>query len=294
VACCGRAARGGHPIHRCAWPLGIGVAAIFGMVMLGVRPSGRFAGDQERLAFIVLPLVTLVESLAAALQPARWWAMGLRALVAASLWPILLHGSVYLGGGVALSPHAWKPAEKAAMLGGAAAALTAVLLILTETSRHASRSVLLGCLALTTAATGITMMLSGYLTGGQHAMPLAAALVVACGMSAVVGSADDAAGVGVGFVGLAGLTTIGHFFGSLSEAHAVVLVAVPLISWLAEAGLQQRLGPRWRALVAVAGTAVVLAWVVWQAYVRFDAASTTTRAHEAGTADVQDYLNFGR
>lgn len=279
-------------LRACGWPLGVGCGAIAGMWMLGVRPSGRFAGDQERLAFIVLPLATLVEAVLAAARPTRWWAVLLRALVASSVCPILLYGSVYLADTPSAGQHGWKPIDTALMLSGVGVAITAALLALTEWGPRPTGPAQLCCLGLATAAAGLTTMLSGYLTGGQLALPIAAVMMVACGMS--FGSPISPAVSSVGFVGLAGILIIGHFFGSLTAVHAIMLSAAPFICWLVNRVPQERLLPWHRGILSLGMTTVLLACVVWQAQRQFNAAYTPSRQDAAESPNMQDYLNFGR
>lgn len=279
-------------VRAFGWPLGVGCGAIAGMWMLGVRPSGRFTGDQERLAFIVLPLVTLVETLMSAVRPTRWWAVLLRALVASSVCPVLLHGSVYLAGTPSAGQHGWKPINTALMLSGVGAAITAALLALTDRGPRPTGPAELCCLALATAAAGLTTMLSGYLTGGQLALPLAAVMLVASGMS--FGSPVSPAVSSVGFVGLASILIIGHFFGSLTSSHAILLSAAPFICWLVNRVPQEQLLPWHRGILSLGMTTVLLAFVVWQAQHQFNAAYAPSRKDAAESPTVQDYLNFGR
>lgn len=279
-------------LRACGWPLGIGCGAIAGIWMLGVQPSGRFAGDQERLAFIVLPLVALVETLLSAARPTRWWAVLLRALVASSVYPILLYGSVYLAGTPSAGQHGRQPIDTVLMLGGVGAAITVAVLALAARGSRPTGPFELCCLGLATAAAGLTTMLSGYLTGGQLALPIAAVMMVACGMS--FGRPIGPAVSSVGFVSLAGILIIGHFFGSLTAVHAIVLSAAPFVCWLVNRVPQERLLPWHRGILSLGMTTVLLACVVWQAQRQFSAAYATSRPGAAESPRVQDYLNFGR
>jgi hypothetical protein len=89
-------------------------------------------------------------------------------------------------------------------------------------------------LALTSGAAGISTMLSGYLSAGMLALPLAAT----CGTVAVVGRGAlghaGAGGVVVGLVCLASILVMGRFFGALSTLHALLLAAAPLLGWIGE------------------------------------------------------------
>ena len=291
----GLGARSWPSFRACGWPLGIGGGFVAGASMLGVVPSGSFAGDQERLAFIVIPLITLGEALLCGWAASRWWALAFRCLVASSICPILLHGSIYMAGDAGAAGSGWTPAASAALLTRVGAGAACALMFLTGSTRRGESAAVGWCLGLTTLAAGLATMLSGYLTGGLLALPMAVVLIVACGTSPLLaGGALDAGGLSVGFVGLMGVLMIGHFFGSLSVIHALVLGAVPLLCCGVEMGLRQACRPWQRGIVALGCSAALLACVVWQAYDRFNAASATPRHDAAGTTAVEDYLNYGR
>lgn len=277
-------------LRACGWPLGVGCGAIAGMWILGVQLSGRFASDQERLAFIVLPLVTLVETLISAVRATRWWAVLLRGFVGLSVCAILLYGSVYLAGGPSAGHHGWRAIDTALMLGSVGAVMTAALLALADKGPRSTGPAQLCCLGLATAAAGLTTMLSGYLTGGQLALPIAAVMMVACGMS--FGRPISPAVSSVGFVGLAGIVIIGHFFGSLTVVHAIVLSAAPFICWLVNRVPQEWLLPWHRGILSLVMTTVLLAGVVWHAQLQFNAAYVTSRPDAPESPTVQDYLKY--
>src|SRR5205823_2311547 len=147
----------------------------------------------------------------------------------------------------------WSSATAWVVLGGLAAALAASWALLDRlTDRSGGRPVLLA-LAVAAAGSGLTVMLSGYATGGMLGLPLAAGLAGAAAASLLLAGKPDLKGaVGVGVVGLFALLVVGRFFGSLSTAHAALLFAAPLLAWLGELPWARRAGPRLRALAATA------------------------------------------
>ena len=75
----------------------------------------------------------------------------------------------------------------------------------------------------------------------------------------VIGRNADLRGVlGVGLVTLFALLLAGRFFGKLTTANAVLLLAAPLLGWLPELPYVRRLGPRARGSMRVALAAVPL------------------------------------
>src|SRR5206468_10182489 len=127
----------------------------------------------------------------------------------------------------------WSDGQTALILGGLTAALLGVwgaLDVLVRKGRGTSV-----CLAVagTCAAAGATVMLSGYLTGGQLGVPLAGALAGATLVAWIFLSPGRETGaLAVGMIGLFALLVVGHFFGSLTTPHALLLFAAPLLCWL--------------------------------------------------------------
>ena len=89
-------------------------------------------------------------------------------------------------------------------------------------------------LAVRRAGAGLTVMLSGYASGGQLGLLLAAALFAAAAAGMLLPGPQPPAGVlGLGTVLLFGVVAIGYFFGELSLATVLPSVA-PLAAWLVE------------------------------------------------------------
>ena len=78
-------------------------------------------------------------------------------------------------------------------------------------------------------------MLSRYASGGQIGLPMAAGLLGASVAALVLPGPSRGTGpIGVAVVGLFSLLVIGHFFGELTTAHAILLLCTPLLGWLPE------------------------------------------------------------
>lgn len=247
--------------------LAVGLGMLAGCACLGVRPHWPPREDQDRLLLILLPAVMTVEMAAAGMG--RWVRVPRLAIAATAAW-ILLFGSVYLADLAGPGTREWTTARAACILAGLAAALAGEWAALTAlVRREGGRSVIL-CLALTCAGAGVSVMLSGYASGGLLGFPLSAALVGVVLASLFLAVPLDGTGVtGLALVGLFSLLVIGRFFGELLTSHAVTLFLAPLLSWLPGLPLRDRPRPRLRGVARVVLTAVPVAVVVWLAHERF-------------------------
>src|SRR5262249_30781066 len=151
-----------------------------------------------------------------------------------------------------------------------AAALVAVWAALARLAgRTGGRSVPLA-LALACGGAGATVMLSGYASGGQLGLPLAAAVAGAVLASLLLARPLDASPLtGVAVVGLFSLLVIGRFFGQLETRYAVALFLAPLVCWLSELPFVRRTDAWLRGLVRVALTVAPVVLVVWLAQQKF-------------------------
>jgi hypothetical protein len=150
-------------------------------------------------------------------------------------------------------------------------------------------------LALVAACAGVTIMLSGYASGGQLGFPLAAALGGAAVASLVIGRNPDLRGVlGVGLVTHFALLLAGRFFGKLTTANAVLLLAAPLLGWLPELPYVRRLGPRTRGSMRVVLAAVPLLAALILANQKSKADSASPSTPGSKETSIEDYLNFGK
>lgn len=285
----GRVAAGGA--------LGVGAGFCVGAWLLGLAPALPPQDGVDRLLVLLLPAVVGVEAAAGFLSgmPWLWWL--LRLALAAAAAPVLLHGSIYTSHAAGPGTREWLPEQMVLTLGGLAAALAMNWVLLDRLAQgQAGRGVALA-LALTAAGAGVTVMLSGYATGGQLGFPLAAVLAAAVIASLALAEAPDLRGtVGVSVMCLFALLAVGRFLGSLSTANAGLLFFAPQFGWLAELPLVTRVaGPRLRSLARLALAATPVAIVLALAVQHFIAASrppaVSPRAKEAS---VDDYMNFGK
>jgi hypothetical protein len=288
-----RAAR--PPWFDAGWVLGVGAGLFLGCWALGIRPHWPPREDQDRLLALVLPGVLVVELLAAFPRVPRWLIWPLRSAVAASGAGILLHGSSYLTDLAGPGTREWPPVQAGLILGGLAAALAAVWVLLAILARRVPGLSHAVCLSGTSAGAALTVMLSGYATGGQVGLPLAAALLGATATALVLPRAPRATGpIGVAVVGLFSLLVIGRFFGELTSAHAILLFCAPLLGWLPELPYLRRLPPWARGLGRVILVGVMVSAVVVHAQRKFVEDSNASSGLESKEPSVQDYMDLGR
>jgi hypothetical protein len=275
------------------WVLAVGTGFLLGCWVLGNRPHWPFREDQDRLLGLVFPAIVLVELLAAWPRMPRWLVGSLRLAVVVGTAPVLLYETTYLtdlGG-----PDAWSPRQAWLILGGLAAALGAVWALLSLLSRRAPGLSQPVCLAGASAGAGLTVMLSGYATGGQDGLPLAAALLGASLSTLLLPrSARGAPQLGVAVVGLFSLLVIGRFFGELTALHAILLFVAPLSGWLPELPFLRRIKPWARGIARVILVAILVSTVVGDAVRRFVEKSQVAADTPGETPSVQDYSDFGR
>lgn len=290
--------------------LAIGVGFAAGCYVFPIRVHWPPASGLDRFLLLVLPMAAVIELLANAPRVPAWLAWAMRSVLALAAAPLLLYGSVYVA-----AEQAWPWWQQLGLTGGSAAVLLAewfALLKLAERDspeQAACRSILIA-LALAIAATGIAIMLGGYLRGGAVTFPLAAAMV-----GTVVGTtfglrakqtaspgketqtlhagpprsgrtrlrgAHATAAIGIALVALFALVVIGRFFGRLSSATALALLLSPLLAWASEL-LPHRLRKPWLiGLVRVVAVSIVLLIVLVLAKQKFDRTFRPLLRNKAG------------
>lgn len=280
--------------------LGVGFGLAAGIHLLRLWPAWPPATGLGRLVTIVLPAVIAIELLATFARVPRWLAWLSRSLLAlATVW-VLLHGSIYLGG--RHSPWTvWQAGFTLPLAGALLFADWALVAWL-----HARSPAIATPLAIAEAclAAGLCVMLRGYVSGGEAALPVAAALAGAALASARRPRAALREAIGVGVVGLFGLLFIGRFFGGLSTAEALTVFLAPLACWATEIpGLRCR-RPWLLASIQLALVAVPLAAVLFLAKRDFDrhtaplltAAESppAIQAADAGSVPIATMAGFGR
>ena len=171
------------------------------------------------------------------------------------------------------------------------AAVWAALWLLVK--RSACRSVPV-VLAIVCAGASVTVMLSGYASGGQIGLTLSAALVGAVIASlALAGTPEMNGVVGLGVVGLFALLVVGRFFGQLSTANAVLLFCAPLLAWGAELPFARRGGSVAHGLARVILPAIPVTVALLLAQQQF-LADTARTAAGPNEPSVDDYMNLGK
>jgi hypothetical protein len=288
-----RAAR--PPWFDAGWVLGLGVGFFLGCWLLGIRPTWPLQQDLDRLLALVFPAVMAVELLAAFPKVPRWLVWSLRLAVAAVSAPLLLHGSSYLTDLSGPATREWSPVQAWLNLGGLAAVLATVWSLLAMLARRAPGLSLALCLAVASAAAAVTVMLSGYATGGQVGLPLAAALVGGTAAVLVLRRSPRQTGpLGMAIVGLFCLLVIGRFFGELTSAHAILLFCAPLLGWLPELPVLRRLPPWARGLARVILVGALVSAVLLHARSQFIKDFNSSSPAAPNEPTVQDYMDFGR
>ena len=236
---------GSASAYNAGYTLGIGLGFFAGCWVLGVQPRWRPREDLERLLVVVLPAVIGNRAAHRAGTNTR---LARLAVAPGSLG----RDSPYLAARNQLYHRPHRAGDKRMVAGPHLARFRGhgcrdgqqSGLYFRVVPRRVSRSSLSVCLAITSAGAALTVMLSGYATGGQIGFPLAAALIGTTALALFQRQTTPGIGpLGVSLVGLFSLLLIGCFFGALSLGHAVVLLCAPLLSWLPELSHPRRLPP---------------------------------------------------
>ena len=149
------------------WVVGPGTGLLLGCCVLGKIPRWPPGEDLDRLLLIVLPAVVLVELVGVIRRVPRPLVWLLRVALAVCVAPILLHGTDYIADQGEPGTAQWSTAQAGMILGGLAAALVAVWALLELLSTKAKGLVPAICLAISCLGSGLAIMISGYLSGGQ-------------------------------------------------------------------------------------------------------------------------------
>jgi hypothetical protein len=277
--------------------LGVGSGYYVGIWLLGVRPHWPPREDQDRLLFLLFPVVLIVEVVAVFAGRFRWLAWLPRVAIAALAARILLDNSTYLTDLSGPGTREWSPTESVLILSILAVALAGVWALLALLMRRAPNRSAPLAVAVVCAGAAVAVMLSGYATGGPPALALAAAIVGATVASFALPHPPNLTGVlGLGIVGLFALVVVGRFFGSLTTANAAALLFAPLLCWLPELPYLRNAWAWVRALVRVVVVAApamaVLAILVLTQQKPPQDADNPSPGSPQPTRD--DYLNFGK
>jgi hypothetical protein len=286
--------------------LGVALGFYVGCWMLGLRPHWPPQEDQGRFLLLLFPAVIGVELIAAFFHRFAWLVWFLRIGVASSAAPLLLYNSSYLTELAGPGTREWTPAQTWLILGSMAAALTSVWVLLDILARSpysslpskrdhtAARNAVSLAVAVACAGAAVTIMLSGYASGGQLGLPLAGAVGGSAAAALVLRqSADREGAVSVGIVGLFALLVMGRFFGELTTVNALLLFFGPVLGWFAEGPYMRRIRPWLRGLLVLILATIPIAVALTLAQQKFvsDSARTSPASQEPS---IQDYLDFGK
>jgi hypothetical protein len=266
--------------------LGVGSGLVAGAWILGLAPRIPPREALDRFLLVLTPAVILAE--VTSIRRARWVAWVLRAAVAAIAAPILVYGSSYVTDLSGAGSKEWTAKAMAVVFVGLAAALSLVWASLNRLAIRAGRSTAL-VVAITAAGAAVTVMLSGYATGGQLGIPLAAAV----GVFVFFGGRHAPGAVGVAVVALFSLLVVSKLFAGLTTLNGILLFAAPLLAWLPELPWVRRMGPPARGGLRVLLTAIPVIVVLWLAEQKF-AADSRGPANGSGEPSLNDYYDFGK
>jgi hypothetical protein len=277
---------------RLGWVLGLGAGLYAGCAVLGQWPRWPAPEDKDRYLVLLMPLVLAVEIIAA-LVPRPWWLSWLpRIGVAAAAAPILLYQSSYVTDLSGPGSAEWSSRQALLIFTGLAAALLAAWGLLALLSARTSERAAAPVLAVVLLAAAVAVMKSGYLIGGQLALPLAGALAGATLASfAAPARGDTSRYHGVGVVGLFTLLLTAHLFSYLPQWAAVCLFFVPLVAWLPDLLGPLRRWPSLREAARLSLVALPLLFIVPYAEKPRETPTTVPSEFEV-TPD--DYKSFGQ
>ena len=277
------------------WVVGVAVGFFLGCWALGNRPHWPPRDDQERLLALVFPAVVVVELLAVFPRVPRWLIWPLRLVIVMGGARVLLHGTSYITDLTGPGTSEWSLSQAWLIFAALGALEAFVWALVSLLARRAPGPLLPVCLAVTTAGAAVTVMLSGYATGGQVGLPLAAALMGATGAALILARLSPRTGpLGVAIVGLFSLLVIGRFFGELTSVHAVLLFCAPLLGWLPELPYVRRLPPWARGLARVILVGIVVSAVLISAQRKFSHDFQPPGNVGPKEPSAEDYLNFGK
>jgi hypothetical protein len=287
--------RATHPLPaRCGAVLGMALGLFAGCWWLGLSPRWPPREDLDRFLLVLIPAAAVAEWIAAVAVRPAWLGCAVRGLVAAGAGRVLLHGSIYLEDLAGPGSRQWSVGESWTTLSVLGVMLAVVWIGLAcLTRRTADRSTAMA-LALANVGAAVAVMLSGYATGGQPALPLASALVGVSLATLRLSNGPMLSGaIGLGVVGLFGVLAMGRYFAELQSIPAVLLLLAPLCCWIPELPYLRRLGPKLRGSLRICLTALPVAVACWLAYQGF-AARSAPAAPAPGSPSIQDYMDFGK
>lgn len=243
----------------CGLAIAAGIAC--GVYLLKLPVNWPPSTGLGRLFAILLPAAIGIEMVSALPAVPMWLRWGGRVALAMAAGRILLHGSVYLSG----DHPQWSTWQAILVLFGGGATLASVWALLVALGQRSDDVSLPLALAEAILCGGLTVMLKGYLGGGEASLPIVGALAgysMAAGLRRSQGLGYELV-ISIGVVALFGLLFVGRVFGQVSSTSALALFFSPLLCWTTELPLLRRLA-RWKiillrlALVALPAIVVVM------------------------------------
>lgn len=222
----------------------------------------------DRLMLVVLPTVLMVELAALWKRLPRWVVWVARLIVAALLPRVMFHDSVYLSGTSPAFPF-WY--SLIVMLVGSCLLMTSWSLLVWLGRR--TLAVTVGAaLQMAILAAGLTIMMAGYLQGGEASFPIVitVATVLLGGWLLSVSPKEGDPLIGVSVASLFGLLFIGVYFGELSTIRALVIFAAPWLLWLTELPKVRAMKPVWKSTIGLVLVAAALLVILVLAKQQFD------------------------
>ncbi|SFJ46626.1 hypothetical protein [Planctomicrobium piriforme] len=271
--------------------LGVVIGFYLGCLCLGVKLHWPPREDQDRFLWLLVPLAITMELIA--LRCGRWQWLP-RLLTAGVAGWILLHGSIYLSDLAGPGSREWSTGTAVLVVGGLAATLFVATQLLILLANHTGGRVVMSSVAIACGGAAVTVMLSGYATGGQPGFPLAATLMAVVLASLVTRSTFDASGAtGLGMTCLFAILLCGRFFGELSMSHAAVLLLAPLCGWAVTLPWLRTRPAFVRTGLQLLLTTILVIVVLALAQQNF-AASSAGPAPTEDAGGLGDYMNFGK
>lgn len=264
---------GNQSWHRAGSVLSVVCGMAAGCHVLTIHIALPPVSGLDRLLSVILPAIALIELISCCDRFPNWLAWTLRLTVAIATPRILLHGSIYLNA----DDDTWSRADTVVIPACSALLLSAVWVLHGKLSHRTSANLSLVALSLTIPVAGATVMMAGYLKGGEVTFPLTAALLTTTLTSWLLTRPVDSDGrpaglaiAGIGVVGLCGVLFVGRFFGRLPTGYALILLSAPLLSWTSQWPRLKRCRPWVVTVVCLLIVAIPLAIVLWMAKRDFD------------------------
>ncbi len=198
------------------------VGAAAGLARLGWLPSAPPVTALDRVLAVAVPTVGLLEASCLLSRPSRWHHIA-RGFVAFLIGPTVLYGSIYVTGS---SQSSNNPAVIAGLFVGGTLMAVSWTWLRARISRTCDRETV-WILSASMAATGLAMVLTGYLRGGITAIVIAPAIAVATPKR--IGGEAIASVASVAWVLHVGLMLVGCLFGRLGGIAAAALVLAPIL-----------------------------------------------------------------